>query len=283
MRSSLALLLSIAAPWAAPWPAAAAERPVALVACAPGYPGTTAEAQPSMDAFAAALSRAAGWPAGRVTAAYHETEQGGLARLATPDAALALVPLPFLLQHGERLKLSPRLQVQSKGAELTEVWSLVARRGQVGSPAALDGFTVVSLAGYSPAFVRSALGSWGRIPEGARVVHSGQVLSALRKAAGGEKVALLLDGAQAAALPTLPFAADLETVARSAPLPAAFVCTVGNRLAAARWKALEKAFLALPSIPEGAAAMEGLRFARFAPVDAAALAAARRAFAGTPR
>jgi len=236
-----------------------------------------------MDVFAAALSQAAGWPAGRLAAAYHETERGGLGRLAAPDAALALVPLPFLLQHGEALRLAPRLQVQSKGSELTEVWSLVARRGRVASPAALDGFSVVSLAGYSPGFVRSALGAWGRIPESARVVHSGQVLSALRKAAAGEKVALLLDGAQAAALGTLPFAGDLEVVARSGPLPAAFVCTVGNRLAAARWRALEKAFLALPSTPEGAAALEGLRFVRFAPVDTAALAAARRGFAGKTR
>ncbi len=279
MRSLLAVLLCLAAPA----PTRAAEGTAALVACAPGYPGSTAEAQPAMDAFAAALSRAAGWPAGRLSAAYHETEQGGLRRLAAPDAALALVPLPFLLEHGEELKLAPRLQVQSRGGELTEVWSFVARRGRVASPAALDGFTVVSLAGYSPAFGRNSLGAWGRIPESARVVHSGQVLSALRKAAAGEKVALLLDGTQAAALGTLPFAGDLEVVARSAPLPAAFVCTVGSRLGAARWKALEKAFLSLPSTPEGATALEGIRFVRFAPVDAAALAAARRAFAGKSR
>ena len=281
MRSLLVVLFSISV--SAPPSAASAEVPVALVACAPGYPGSTAEAQPAMDVFAAALSRATGWPAGRVAAAYHETEKGGLGRLDAPDAALALVPLPFLLQHGEALKLRPRLQVQSKGSELAEVWTLVARKGRVVSPAALDGFTVVSLAGYSPGFVRSALGAWGRIPESARVVHSGQVLSALRKAAAGENVALLLDGAQTAALGTLPFAGDLEVVARSAPLPAAFVCTVGTRLAAARWKALEKAFLVLPSTPEGAAALEGLRIVRFAPVDAAALSAARRGFAGKAR
>lgn len=282
MRSFPAVLMVVAAPVFSS-PASAAERPVALVACAPGYPGSTAEAQPSMDAFAAALSRVAGWPSGRIAAVYHETEQGGLGRLGAPDAALALVPLPFLLEHGEALRLTPRLQVQSAGSELTEVWSLVARKGLVTSPAALDRFTVVSLAGYSPRFVRSALGAWGPIPEGTRVVHSGQVLSALRKAAAGEKVALLLDRAQAAALATLPFAGDLEVVARSSPLPAAFVCTVGTRLAPARWKALEKGFLALPSTPEGAAAMAGLRFVRFAPLDAASLAAARRAFAGKAR
>jgi hypothetical protein len=75
--------------------AATAPTPVTLVICAPGYPGTTKEAQPSMDALAAAVSKAAGWPAGRIAAEYHETEAGGVVRLKTKSPTLALVPLPF--------------------------------------------------------------------------------------------------------------------------------------------------------------------------------------------
>lgn len=256
--------------------APAPQKAVALVACAPGYPGSTAEAQPTLDALSAALADAAGWPRESLQAVYHQAEKAGLDRLGQPDAALAMVPLPFFLKHGERLRLEPRLQVQSAGGALLEAWSLVAGKGRVGSPAALAGYTVVSLAGYDPGFVRGALGAWGRIPDSASVNFSGQVLTALRKAATGEKVALLLDAAQAAALPTLPFASDLEVVARSAPLPAALLCTVRGRLPPARWKVLEKALLALPDSPAGATALEGVRVARFAPLDEAALAAARR-------
>lgn len=255
---------------------------LALVACAPGYPGSTAEAQPSMDALAAALARTAGWKPGALSAVYEPTEKDGLERLARPDAAVALVPLPFFLEHAGRLRLAPRLQVEQPGG-LTEVWSLAARKGRVSSPASLAGFTVASIAGYAPGFVRGALGAWGRIPDGARVVETGQVLSALRRAAAGEDVAVLLDGAQGAALSTLPFASELEVVARSAPLPAALVATVGKRLPAARWKELERAFAALPSDPQGAAALAGVRMVRFAPVDAAALEAARRMAAGPAR
>src|SRR5207247_8991218 len=68
--------------------------PVVIVVCAPGYPGTTAAAQPAMDAFATAAAAAAGWPAGSVGAAYFETAESGLKRLADSDAALALVSLP---------------------------------------------------------------------------------------------------------------------------------------------------------------------------------------------
>ena len=260
---------------------AAPPAPVAIVACAPGYPGSTAEAEPAMRAFADAVAASAGWPAGSVSAVYESTEQGGLARLHDPKVSVALVPLPFLVQHGAALKLAPRLQVEQRGVGKSERWSLVAKKGRVSSPAALAGFTVYSIAGYAPGFVRAAPGAWGRIPGSAKVVQSAQVLSALRRAASGEDVAVLLDGAQSDALPTLPFAADLEVVARSEPLPAFLACAVDARLPAAQWTALAGALQKLPNTTDGAAALEGLRMVRFLPVDAAAIAAVQRR-AGAP-
>lgn len=258
--------------------AAAAAPPgrVTLVACAPGYPGTTAEAQPRMDALAAAVARGAGLGAGGVAAVYTPREQEGVARLSEPDAAVALVPLPFLVAHGEALRLVPRMHVEVSGGGATEVWALVARKGRVGSSERLAGFALHSTAGYAPAFVRGALAGWGTLPQSVRIVHSSAVLSALRKAAAGEDVAVLLDGAQSAALATLPFASELEVIARSEPLPASFVATVERRLPAARWSALERSLATLEARPEGAAALEALRIARFVPVDPGAAATVRR-------
>jgi len=256
---------------------AAAEPPrVELVACAPGSPGTTAEAQPSMTALAAALARAAGWPATRLAATYLPTEKEGLARLGAPPLAVALVPLPFLVEHGAALGLTPRLVVEQKGMGPTETWSLVAKKGRVAGPADLAAFTVSSVAGYAPGFVRGVLGAGWTLPGSTKVVESALVLSALRKVATGGDVAVLLDGPQAAALPGLPFAADLEVVARSAPLPAAVVATVGAGLPAARWAELEKGLLALPGSPEGAAVLDAIRMVRFSAVDPKAIESARR-------
>lgn len=266
----LAALIALAIP-----SARAADR-VELVTCAPGYPGNTAEAQPAMDALAAAVARVAGWPAGSVTAVYLPTEKEGLERLSHHDAAAAIVTLPFFLKHSRALGLVARLQVETRGAGLTERWSLAAAKGRITGPASLAGGTVSSLAGYAPDFVRGVLGPWGRIPESARVVESSQVLSALRRAASAAGTAVLLDGAQAAALPSLPFAAELEVVARSAPLPTAIVASVGKRLPAARWSRLEKALLALPDDAQGAEALAGIRMIRFVHADAAAVAQARR-------
>ncbi len=286
MRRALARpLLAVLLPLSVAWPLAAraAEPPATtLVACAPGYPGTTAEAQPSMEAFAAALARQAGWPPARLGATYLSTEKEGLARLAAPGATVALVPLPFLLQHRAALGLTPRLTVEQKGLGPAETWVLVARKGRVHGPADLAGFTVVSIAGYAPGFVRGVLGPAWRLPGSVKVVESGQVLSALRRAVKGEDVALLLDGAQGAALPGLPFFADLDLLARSAPLPAALVATVGTRLPAARWAELEKALLALPGEPAGAAALDAIRMVRFTPADVKTIDAVGR-LAGSGR
>jgi hypothetical protein len=284
MRRALAATLLALLPVSAAWPMAgrAAEPPATtLVACAPGYPGTTAEAQPSMDAFAAALARTAGWPPARLSATYLPTEKEGQSRLAATGAAVALVPLPFLLQHRASLRLSPRLAVEQKGLGPAEAWTLVAKKGRVHVPADLAGFTVVSIAGYAPGFVRGVLGPAWRLPESVKVVESGQVLSALRKAVQGEDVALLLDGAQGAALPGLPFHSELDLLARSEPLPAAVVATVGTRLPAARWAELEKGLRALPADPAGAAALDAIRMVNFAPVDTKAIdAVARRTGSG---
>ncbi len=81
-------------------------------------------------------------------------------------------------------------------------------------------------------------------------------------------MAVLLDGEQTAALATLPFAGELETVARSKPLPSALVTTVGTRVPAARWNSLEKGLLALPGAPGGADALAGVRLQGFAALPA---------------
>jgi hypothetical protein len=256
--------------------ARAAEPHPVVVFCAPGNPGTTEEAQPTMDAFATAVSAKAGLA---VAATYAPSEDAGIARLSAPDAAVAIVSLPFLLKHEQALGLRAELQAIPEGEGGSERWSLVARKGRITAPAALEGFTIVSSAGYAPAFVRGpALGGWGRLPASVRIIQSAAVLSGLRRAVAGENVALLLDAAQTAALATLPFAGELEIVARSPVLPAGVVATVGKRVPPARWTKLAAALRELPADPAGAEALAGVRMARFAPLDAPALSAARAAY-----
>jgi hypothetical protein len=243
-----------------------------LVICAPGYPGSTAEAQPAMDALALAVSRAAHLPQGSFTAVYDESEAGGLRRLAGKDAALVLAPLPFYLAHEQELKLAPRLSAMPQGGDALERWTLVAGKDH---PASLEGYTVFSSAGYAKRFVRAAA---PKLPASADIQPATAVLSALRRAANGEKVAVLLDGAQAASLGTLPFAASLAVVETSPPMPAAVLATVAKRIDDRRWKELEAAFLRLAEDRSARNALDGVRMAGFLPLDEQALSAARAAW-----
>jgi hypothetical protein len=255
-----------------------------MVFCAPGSPGTTEEAQGAMDAFAAALAARAALPPSSLAGTYAATEDAGLARLRAPDAAIAFVSLPFFLKHEKALALRAELSPVLQGGAATERWALVARKGKVTSPAALDGFTILSSAGYAPAFVRGpVLGGWGKLPASVKIETSSAVLSALRRAAAGDPVAVLLDGTQEAALASLPFASELDVVARSPALPAGVVAVVGRRVPPARWEKLAAALRTLPDDPAGAEALAGIRMSRFVPLDAKALAAARTAYAEAGR
>src|SRR5690242_18057649 len=146
-----------------------------LVVCAPGYPGTSAEAQPAMDALARALASAAHLPPGSLSAVYEETEAGGLRRLKQSDAALLLATLPFYLAHEQALKLAPRLSAVPNDRGALEQWTLVAARDH---PAKLDGYAVHSIAGYSKQFVHAAA---PELPNDVQIVAVTAILSSLRR------------------------------------------------------------------------------------------------------
>jgi hypothetical protein len=234
-----------------------------LVFCAPGYPGGAGDAQPFVDQFAVAVAATAGWPAGSLASIYDPTEQGGLAKLGDANAALAFVPYPFFVQHAAQLQLTPLAQADVTGIGSVERWTLVAKAGTVAGPGSLDGYTILSVAGYAPDFVRhSALAAWPLAAD-VKIESTGQILSALRRVSGGEKVVALLDQTQAAALPSLPFAAQLTAVSQSAPVPVAVVAVVGNRLTAARAKAFQAGLLKMGHAAGNADALAQLHLQGF--------------------
>jgi len=236
---------------------------VTMVFCAPGYPGGANEAQPVLDAFAVAVAAAAHWPAGSLAAIYDPTEAGGLEKLAKPDAGLAFVPYPFFVEHATTLHLAPVAQADVSNVGAQQRWTLVAKKGKITSPASMAGYTILSIAGYAPHFVRSfALADWA-MPADVKIAQSAQVLSALRRAVADEPVAVLLDATQAGSLASLPFAADLASVTASAPLPTAILAVVDARVPKAQADALRSAVLSLDKGASGADALANLGLRRF--------------------
>ncbi len=235
-----------------------------LVFCAPGYPGSSTDAQPLVGEFAASLARAAGWPAGSLTAVYDASETGDLARLAAPEAGLAFVPYPFFVQHGAQLHLQPLAQADVPPAGIQQRWTLVLPKGHAPPPGGLAGLEIISTAGYAQNFVRDVLRNVGTVPADTTIIATGQVLSALRRAANGDPVAVLLDQEQTDALTSLPFAANLAAVGTSAPVPVALIVVVDGRLPKARTQELQQALLHLASTPQGTATLSRLKLNGFA-------------------
>jgi hypothetical protein len=236
-----------------------------LVFCAPGYPGAAGDAQPLVDQFAGAAVAASGWPAGSLAAVYDPTEEGGLVKLKGTDAVLAFVPYPFFVEHGAQLNLAPLVQADVTDVGPQQRWTLVAKTGRVTNPKSMAGYTLLSAAGYAPDFVRrSALQGWD-LPPDVKIEATGQILSALRRAAAGEPIAVLLDQTQTAALPSLPFAAELSTVMQSAQLPVALIVVVDSRIPAARAKALQTGLLKMTPASGGVDSLGPLRLHGFVP------------------
>jgi hypothetical protein len=224
-----------------------------LVFCAPGYPGGSGDAQPFVDQFAKAAAASAGWKSDSLGAIYDPSEQGGLTKLADKDSVLAFVPYAFYVQHAAALHLVPLVQADVVGVGTQERWTLVgatggaAAGGAVTGAASMTGYTILSIAGYAPEFVKhSALAAW-TLPTDVKIESTGQILSALRRVASGEPVVALLDQTQAAALSTLPFAAQIKTLTQSAPLPVAVIAVVDARLPEARAKAFQTALIKMNS------------------------------------
>ena len=219
-----------------------------LVFCAPGYPGGSGDAQPFVDHFAKDAAVSAGWKSDSLGAVYDPTEQGGLAKLADKDSVLAFVPYAFYVQHAAALRLAPLAQADVAGVGTQERWTLVGKAGgPVTGAGSMTGNTILSVAGYAPEFVKhSALAAWA-LPADVKVESSGQILSGLRRVAAGEPLVALLDQTQAAALSTLPFAAQIKTLTQSAPLPVALIVVVDARLPDARAKAFQAGLLKMNS------------------------------------
>jgi len=96
-----------------------------------------------------------------------------------------------------------------------------------------------------------------------RITYSALPLTALRRSASGEHVAVLLNREQAGALGTLPFAADLEILHKSSSFPAGLFCLIPNRLPAARGESLVRALQELTKTDSGREALKSVRLSGF--------------------
>jgi hypothetical protein len=271
-RRTLALALVLAA---APGSLTAAE-PVIVSVVAPGQPGTTEDAAPTLSRLAAHLETSLGRAPGSVRITYFPERDEGRASL--DGAAYAFLPLALALAWEKELGgLRVLAQVETERGT-TESFALVRPRG---SPPGLGGVTVRGSACVDARFVRRVILAGAEGAEGSEPVFARRTLSALRKLPDQPDAAVLVDEAQAEALDSLPFGDRLEAVFRSSPRPGVLVVAL---VRAARPEEeiadLRRALLSLHRTPEGAELAADMRMTRYVPPDEAAIDAARTLYGG---
>ena len=237
-----------------------------LVFCAPGYPGTSADAQPLVGEFAATLAAAAGWPAGSLTAVYDASDTSDLARLAAPEAGLAFVPYPFYVQHGAQLHMVPLAQavVPPAGCSSAGLWCCTRamrrrrrdwRVSRSSAPQAMrrtSSATLLHNLGALPAdhhYHCHRPGAFGAAPRGQRRAGRGAARP----------------GADQMPSPVCRSPRILQASRPSAPVPVALIVVVDGRIPKARAQELSRALLHLSGTPPGAATLSRLKLNGFVP------------------
>jgi len=249
----------------APSAATAGERDILF--WAPYAPGSPEQAAGALEEFARYVEKAAGWTPGSISAVYRNREEAGLEAIRELDPGFVLVPIPVHLRYHEALDWAPVRAAVLAGVE-AQRYSLYGPAGS--SVDWLSDVTIEGDAAYDPEFVRTLVLHGKHPVADDRFSPTSRPLSAVRRAARGEKVMVLLDEGQRRALASLPAAAELVLLSESEWMPAA-VLVRRSAASEADTQALGKVLDKLGSDPEAADLLATLRIQRFEAVGTEAL------------
>jgi hypothetical protein len=228
-------------------PVLAGEHDMLLVL--PGFPGTSAQAQPYIDRMLRHLEGKLGWPAGSMSGRYLPDGVQGAAELASAAPGLALVDPSVYAgrQKALGMKVIAKVEVNGRGEE---TYSVVVRKGGPGSLAELKGKTVAGAVVYDPRYVANVIMDGALGAGDIRTVPEKRPLKALRDVARGTVDAAVVDRAVIEHLAELDFAGEVVVLHTSKPVPAPAVVVLGAGVPHAA--ALAGALVGMCGRPDGA-------------------------------
>lgn len=254
--------------------AAAAEKGRDILFWAPYAAGSAEQAAATMEAFARYVEAGAGWPAGSAAAGYvNSVEEGRQAIEAAPPGFL-IVPVPIFLRYHGAFRWQPLRFVVTDSGD-AQRYSVFGPPGS--SLASLAGAPLEGETAYEPAFVAGVVFGKGADEIKLQLRATTRTLSAVRRAAKGEPVAVLLDEEQRKALATLPQGTTLQMLAESAWMPAG-ILVAGPATAPADVTALLKALDKAARDPAAEELLKTMKIRRFEKVQADLLASLERKF-----
>lgn len=227
--------------------ALAGERDMLMVL--PGFPGTSAQAQPYIEKMLRHLEGRLGWPAGSMTGRYLPDGVQGAKELESAAPGLALVdPSVYAGRHAALgMKVIAKVEVGGRGEE---VYSVVVRKGGPASLGDLKGKAVAGAVVHDPKYVANVIMGGALAAGDLRCVPEKRPLKALRDVARGAVDAAVVDRSVIEHLAELDFAAELEVLHASKPVPAPAVVVMGAGLPHA--SAIAGVLVGLCGRPDGA-------------------------------
>jgi hypothetical protein len=232
-----------------------------VVLCFPGGPGSTTDAQPTVDRFLARLDKEMGWKSSK--GKYFNSMAA--CRNAYKDLAptMVMVPLHVYLSTRAAWKLTPVAILQNK--ETSGQFHILTKNAACQN--CLTGATVSTGLQVSDRFL-SKVAFDGKVAVGKSftVKRTRSPMRAIKLVVNGKAIAVIVDDVVKRSLEGLPLAQGLRAIVTGPQLPGAVVATVGKapRKLAAVLTGLCKADRAL---------CKEMRITRFGNVDPARLLA----------
>lgn len=228
----------------------------------PGQPGTSADAQPVMDALAAYLQKKLGTDVTIHGRYFNQTEQAA-AYLADNRPQWGIVGLGYYLGHAGERCMTPLASTRPGGAD-SDVWRLVVAKNGPDKWQAVKGVVSGSML-FEPGIAAGLLFDTSLAELPFSLEGTVRPLSALRSVLRGKGGAVVLDKPQYDAFQALPMASGIKVLKTSKALPTSAVVAFGPR--GKIHERLRTVLQAMRKDPAAADLLKLLQTEGFGPVD----------------
>lgn len=222
--------------------------PKNMLLCLPGFPGTTAQAQPYVDKMLRHLETDLGYESGSMTGAYLPDGSKATAKLKSEKPGFVLMGPSVLAENNKSMTLHIIAKVEANGRG-QETYYVVTKKGGPSDLSALVGKTVSGTMVHDEKYVYNVVLDQN-LPRGTLTVKSNKrPLKSLRDVVKGNVDAAIVDQSVIDHMKELKFGDQLQVIYTSKPVPAPAVVVLDKNKKYA--KKLKKALVGLCQKPSG--------------------------------
>ncbi|MBN2714266.1 MAG: PhnD/SsuA/transferrin family substrate-binding protein [Deltaproteobacteria bacterium] len=207
-------------------PVPASSSSIDLLLLLPGYPGTSAQAQPYVDRMLRHLEQGLGLAPQSMQGVFISDGSEGAQRLESEKPGIALVGPSVYAKYAKKMKMKVIAKVDANGRGEQTYHVVVAKNGPA-AIALLKGIVTGAVV-HDDKYVVNVLFDRKVKASELTFVSNSRPLRALRDVAAGKADAVIVDDETLKYMKDLPFAADLREIYTTRPVPAPAVVVLNQ-------------------------------------------------------